>query len=241
MKNAVEEVEKVATFLNKGSTRVGGEAIPVANLVQKGETMLAYGDHAGSSNETAVSVGDETGYGRHVGVFEADVGEAWTSFGEMKDLTTVGNCGAEGFFNEDMHVRVCVIVGVEEDFVVGKVGGGDDGKVAEIGEEELFGGWESFDGGGSGGTEFGEFGETGVEGGRVIIGYTGDEDVFIEGQEVVDMLHAHETDTDNAVGDGRAGGAGGSGHGFGIWVMNRQGCVTGSVSEGSVDALLLDC
>lgn len=146
MKNAVEEVEKVAAFLNECSTRVGGEAIPVANLVQKGEAMLANGDHTGGSNETAMGVGDETGYGGHVGIFEADVGEAGAILGEMKDLATLSDCGAKGFFHEDVHVGVGMLVGVEKDLMVGKVGGGNDGEVAEIGEEKLFGRGEGFDG-----------------------------------------------------------------------------------------------
>lgn len=69
--DAVEEVEKVAALLHKGATRVGGKAVPVADLLQEWEAMFADGDHARVSHDSVLCVCDYAGDGGHVRIFEA--------------------------------------------------------------------------------------------------------------------------------------------------------------------------
>lgn len=132
----------MAALLDESAARVDREAVPVADLLQEREAMLPDGDHDWSANDTAHGIVDDARDGRHVRVFEAYVGASWTLVGGGDYLATVRDGGAQWLLDEDVHVRVGDAVGLHEDVVVGVVGCGDNGDVAEIGGEELDGGPE---------------------------------------------------------------------------------------------------
>jgi hypothetical protein len=67
----VHEVEEVAALLDEGAAGVAVEAVPVADLHEEGEPVLADRHHPRGADRAAVHLLDEAGDRRHVAVLEA--------------------------------------------------------------------------------------------------------------------------------------------------------------------------
>ena len=71
----VHEVEEVARLLDERPAGVGVEAVPVADLGEEREAVLAHRHHPRSADGAVVHEADELGGGRHVAVLQADPGD----------------------------------------------------------------------------------------------------------------------------------------------------------------------
>ena len=68
----VHQVEEVARLLDQRAAGVGGEAVPVADLGEEREAVLAHRDHQRAPDGAGVDEADELGGRRHVAVLQAD-------------------------------------------------------------------------------------------------------------------------------------------------------------------------
>ncbi len=98
------QVEEVAALLDERSTRVLREAIPVANLLEEGEAVLADRDHLRDADGTRRNLVDQASDRRHVPVLKADPGDRVPALGELKDRVAIVDRGAERLLDQHMEI-----------------------------------------------------------------------------------------------------------------------------------------
>ena len=98
------QVEEVAALLDERSASVLREAIPVANLLEEGEAVLADRDHLRDADGTRRNLVDQAGDRRHVPVLKADPGDRVPALGELEDRVAVVDGGAERLLDQHMEV-----------------------------------------------------------------------------------------------------------------------------------------
>ena len=100
----VHEVEEVTALLHQGASGVAVEAVPVTDLGQEGEPVLADRDHPGGAADPAAHLFDHHRGSRHVAVLQAHPGERIALLGQVAHPQGVLHGRAEGLL--DQHVLV---------------------------------------------------------------------------------------------------------------------------------------
>ncbi len=205
----------MAALLDERSTGVAVEPVPVADLVEERETVFTDGDHADLADGPVTNLGDHPLRGGHVPVFQAHPHHPAGDVGRVRafdDLAAVFNGRAQRLLHEEVDTG---IEGVEEDRVVGVVGGRDDDHIAQTGCEELM-----VIGEGDGGPIGSEGSTCPFEALGMWIADGGDDGV-VEMADVDDVLASHHPRADDAVAQERAavGHGGGRGHGTSVGLV----------------------
>ncbi len=98
------QIEEVAALLDERSPRVLREAVPVSDLLEEGEAVLADRDHLRDAHSARLDLVDQAGDRRHVPVLEADPGDRVPAFGELEDRVAVVDRGAERLLDQHMEI-----------------------------------------------------------------------------------------------------------------------------------------
>ncbi len=190
----VHQVEEVAALLHERAAGVGREPVPVVDLRQERESVLADRQHPEGADRAVPHLVHQSAHRWHVAVLEADPHHRATALGRPQERAAVLDGRAQRLLDEHVESRVD---GVEHRAHVEVVGRGDHDRIAQVGIEQRPVVAEL----GCRGPGLGRQGRTGrLE--RRRVGITdGADHGAVEGHQVLDVLDAHHPRADHAVAD----------------------------------------
>ena len=129
----VHQIEEVTALLHQSAAGVSCESIPVADLAEKGEAMLANGNHPKRSHCAAAYLVDNSLCRRHIAILETHPDHPLRpahgfSGCDIDGVVTVSNCGAQRFLDE--HVMGSA-QHVEQHLAMSVIRRGDDNHIAK--------------------------------------------------------------------------------------------------------------
>ena len=188
------QIEEVAALLDERAACVGGEAVPVADLGQEREAVLADRHHAGRAGHAARQLRQQLGDRRDEAVLQPDPRHRLTIVGAPLHVQAIGHGGAHRLL--DQHGQIGG-QDVGQDRCVGVVGRHDDDRVEVVAGQQLAVVGVGVD-------RAADRCQTGID--RRCDGIGKRHDLgFVDVGQVVDVLDPHHPGADDAVPKGSGG------------------------------------